>query len=251
MKRYIKLIVIMVFAFLFTKVEHVSAKELVNRTSIEEITTGDSIGIIEIYDNSEISIGYKYGLRKVNLYYCLKGKDCDMNMYTHISVLESSEEKTYKNTSNGIEVFRYKPSLENDKEYRIRVEAYFGSSTRYTGLESIDMVFGLRKLELDTQSFYVEGSEGNTIGNEDINTFMEKVKEIINNIVLPIVYVVTGLFLIVKGALLGTQIVKSADDPQVRAEKVGALKWLVIGVAITFAASTLVGVLTGFFSSLL
>jgi len=44
--------------------------------------------------------------------------------------------------------------------------------------------------------------------------------------------------------------VKSADDSETRSQKVHALKWLIIGVAIATMASTVVGVLTGFFESL-
>ena len=43
---------------------------------------------------------------------------------------------------------------------------------------------------------------------------------------------------IVKGALLGVQIVKAADEPQVRQEKIGSLKWLVIGCCLGFGITT-------------
>lgn len=89
---------------------------------------------------------------------------------------------------------------------------------------------------------------GGDVENEDISTLMEKIDGIVRGTVLPIIWAVLGLFLVVKGALLGVQIVKAADEPQVRQEKIGSLKWLVIGVAIAYAASGVVGVLTGFFS---
>ena len=88
--------------------------------------------------------------------------------------------------------------------------------------------------------------------NLDINASAtdSSVQEAINAVtgivqtLLIVIYVVLGLFLVVKGALLGMQIVKAADEPQVRQEKIGSLKWLVIGVAIaygvTFAANLLV-----------
>ena len=64
---------------------------------------------------------------------------------------------------------------------------------------------------------------------------------------MPIIYAALGLFLVIKGSLLGVQIVKSADEPQVRQEKIGSLKWLVIGVAVAFAAAFAVDALTGYF----
>ena len=66
-----------------------------------------------------------------------------------------------------------------------------------------------------------------------------------------IIYIVLAAFLVVKGAILGMQIVKAADEPQVRQEKIGSLKWLVIGVAIAALASGGVQFLTGFISGAL
>lgn len=86
------------------------------------------------------------------------------------------------------------------------------------------------------------------IEDEQLQSMMDKVTDIVNTIVLPVIWGALGLFLIVKGSLLGFQIVKAADEPQVRQEKIGALKWLVIGVAIAYAASGLVRVVTGVLS---
>lgn len=71
----------------------------------------------------------------------------------------------------------------------------------------------------------------------------------IGQTILNIIYIVLGLFLVIKGALLGMQIVKAADEPQVRQEKISSLKWLVIGVAIGYgvagAANILISVISG------
>jgi hypothetical protein len=86
------------------------------------------------------------------------------------------------------------------------------------------------------------------IGDDDVETLMKQITDIVNNTVLPITWVALGLFLVVKGSLLGVQIVKAADEPQVRQEKIGSLKWMVIGVAISYGASFVVGILLNFFS---
>ena len=39
-------------------------------------------------------------------------------------------------------------------------------------------------------------------------------------------------FLVVKGAMIGAAIVKAADEPQLRQEKINSLKYLLIGVAV-------------------
>ena len=62
--------------------------------------------------------------------------------------------------------------------------------------------------------------------------------------ILVIIYIVLGLFLVVKGAILGMQIVKAADEPQVRQEKIGSLKWLVIGVAIAYGVTGIAHIIT-------
>ena len=83
--------------------------------------------------------------------------------------------------------------------------------------------------------------------NGDIDSLLEILDGIVDNTILPIIYVVLGLFLVVKGALLGVQIVKAADEPQVRQEKINSLKWLVIGVAVTFAVVIAADVVLGYF----
>ena len=92
------------------------------------------------------------------------------------------------------------------------------------------------------------GTDVEDIEDEEVKSLMEKISGIVYDTVLPIIWIVLGLFLVIKGALLGVQIVKAADEPQVRQEKVGALKWLVIGVAIAYLATGAVRILTGFFS---
>ena len=74
------------------------------------------------------------------------------------------------------------------------------------------------------------------------------VLESVSGTILTLIYIVLGIFLVVKGALIGMQIVKAADEPQVRQEKISSLKWLVIGVviayAVTFAADIVIDYVT-------
>ena len=85
------------------------------------------------------------------------------------------------------------------------------------------------------------------IANSNMKGLMDEIMKITKNIVLPIIWAVLGLFLIIKGSILGFQIVKAADEPQVRQEKIHSLKWLVIGVAIAALSGVVVRVVIGFF----
>lgn len=232
---------------LFTNVS-VEAKEVIASDSINDMS-GNPVGVIEIYDNSEIKISYKYGLRLAELQYCVEGNDCMMNIYKYEKIAEANSSESYKNETGELKSFRYKPILEEDTKYKFRVTAYFGSTSSYTGTENVNTAFMLVSLTVDTKEEYVMGSKSPNIENEQLDTMMSNLKEIVNNTVLPVIYIILFIFLIVKGALLGTQIVKNADNPDIRSEKIGALKWLLIGVAIGLSANTLIGVFTGYFSN--
>lgn len=82
------------------------------------------------------------------------------------------------------------------------------------------------------------------IQDDELQEMMRTITEIVEETILPIIYVVLGAFLVIKGTITGIQIVKSSDEPQVRQEKVHSLKWLVIGVAIAYAASGIVHLIT-------
>ena len=88
-----------------------------------------------------------------------------------------------------------------------------------------------------------------SLSNEELNSAMSLVTDI-GQTILTIIYIVLGLFLVIKGALLGMQIVKAADEPQVRQEKIGSLKWLVIGIAIAYGVSFAAQILLNYFKGI-
>ena len=93
-------------------------------------------------------------------------------------------------------------------------------------------------------NFFATASD---VSNSDLAKLMAKVEEI-GDLILTIIYIVLGVFLVIKGALLGMQIVKAADEPQVRQEKIGSLKWLVIGIAIAYGVAFAADILLGVFA---
>ena len=86
------------------------------------------------------------------------------------------------------------------------------------------------------------GGVANSDPSGDISKLVETIKGVGNTIVY-VIYALLGTLLIVKGAILGMQIVKAADEPQVRQEKIGSLKWLIIGIAIAYGVSALAQIL--------
>ena len=238
---------VLITSFMF-KQTSVAAAEIIGST--EQVIFDEKIGSIEIYSNGKVEIEYKYGLRKIDMYYCVAGEECDNGEYSYRNIMESSADQPYKNESAGMGTYEFNANLPNDVEYRVRVEVYFGTSNFYSGAESVEGSFTVGAVQIaDTKENYINGESSNGIGDSRISKLMKKVGKVVNTLILPIVYSVTGLVLVVKGALLGIQIVKNADDPSIRKEKLGSLKWLIIGVAVTFLAATAVGAVSGFFKN--
>lgn len=139
-------------------------------------------------------------------------------------------------------------------KYTVFAEARFCAVRTFSGdtpngCESYDAQVKYARKEIDLLNLTSDHEYDFTkdIEDEGISNLMEKISKIVKGTVMPIIWAVLGLFLIVKGALLGAQIVKSADEPQIRQEKIGALKWLVIGVAIAYASTGVVTVIMNFF----
>ena len=130
----------------------------------------------------------------------------------------------------------------------VRNEGY--NSCQFSDETNVTTVLKVKGNDLiDGRTTGGTGDSTDDIDDEGLKSMMDRIYDIVHRTVMPIIWSVLGLFLVIKGALLGVQIVKSADEPQIRQEKVGSLKWLVIGVAIAYASSFLVDIVVGFFSN--
>ncbi len=244
---YLVCLVFTMIVMFSLKSQNVEAKELI--ASGTDSGLFGPIGEIKVYDNGEIAIDYKYGLRRVDVYYCISPEDCDLNIYSMINIQTSSIEEPFKNNENELATYTYMLQLSNKHNYKLKISAYFGTGSGYSGVESISGAPTIKGPFVVQSTSELKGENINSeVSDEGINNMLDDLVEITNTILLPIMYAVTGMVLVIKGTWLGVEIVKSADNSEERAQKVGGLKWLLIGVFIAFGASTLIGLLTGFFN---
>ena len=246
-RRFIYLLIFLLgFIFFINDSQNVHAAQIISQMTKTDIF-GDTLGVAKIYDDGKIEIEYKYGIKEITASYCMKKDDCDSLVnYSYLYILSSNKENPNKNENiDEMATYSYKIKLNKSGEYKIKIDVYYGAKN-YDG----GSLFISSRQTLDTGETYIKISSSNDIEDEEINKTLIEVTEIVNTIVIPIIYGLITIVLIIKGALIGTAIVKSADDPQVRQEKIGSLKWLVIGVVVAYSANTLVGVFTGFFKKL-
>ena len=240
-----------IFALLITTISlfvwsgiSVSAREVIGSATLDNMT--ETLGSIYVNDDGKVVVEYKYGLKKITLYYCEK-EQCVSGNYLMKEIMESSLDIPNKNDSEDMATYSFYIDPPKDKEYSVIVEGFFGANSSYKGSENANN-WPIRKIQADTGENYLKvDSKSNGIRDKRLSKLMDDVVEIVNTMVIPVIYIITSLFLVIKGAILGFQIVKSADQPETRREKIHALKWLVIGVAITYAATSVVGLVSGFF----
>ena len=100
--------------------------------------------------------------------------------------------------------------------------------------------------------FYTWGKEvdldnGGITGDSKINATLARILNIVNTIVIPILWAVLAVILVVRGIMLGMDIVKSADEAEVRKKKIQGLIWLFIGVGVGYAVTIIANIVIGMF----
>lgn len=143
-------------------------------------------------------------------------------------------------------------SAGDDVYYTIFVTTYFCQYRNSNGQDSYssckiwDVDNGsdryITKLNINIYNLLANTNYDN-IEDKGIKTVIQQITDITYNIVLPVIWALLGVLLVVKGSIVGAQIVKSADEPQVRQEKIGSLKWFVIGIAIAYGATGVIKLL--------
>ena len=165
-----------------------------------------------------------------------------INQYDEIGVYNV----TYESHTDGKPLSSYNDTIDAEGKsvstYRIAVYAQFcvvATNDRKScyNAEPEARVISFEMFDLD-QTF---------TNSSEVNETLAKGLNIVNNVFIPILWIALGVFLIVKGILLGMDIVKSADEPDVRKKKIGGLVWLIIGVFIGYAVT----ILASYFMSML
>ena len=92
------------------------------------------------------------------------------------------------------------------------------------------------------------GVLGDAINTTQLCTLWTKVIDIVEMVIWLLVGVL-AIILIIKGVTTALAVVKAADEPQVRQEKLGAFKYLAIGMGVALVIAVLAGTLLSLFGT--
>jgi len=87
--KYTLMMLIIGMGVLFLSNSKVKAASIIAKDSYDFF--GDTISTVSLYSNGNVQIEYRYGLKRVDLYYCVKGQECDDNIYSVKIIMEADE----------------------------------------------------------------------------------------------------------------------------------------------------------------
>lgn len=242
--------------------------EAMYEASANKILTGKNQLVVDptASDNSlVVTIQYQYGVRDIQVYICDDNTDSSAcGEGTGASYISAFKDLVnFQDPSAGMKIrdinrgdgtltVVFTPAAPTagtpireyaNGSYRLRVLASFCNmrNAEKTDCASIDNW-------TDYEQLYSEIIEidGAFTGNSDVNNIIARVLTVVNDYVIPILWVIMGILLIVRGVILAIGIVKASDEAEVRASKIKGLVWLAVGVlagyAITIGASWVMSV---------
>lgn len=246
MKKYLKIItlvtsfVLMVF-FMCNNVSAAYYDESNNKILSYKLSRDDN--------EATVSIQYQNGIKDVNVYICettQTDQDCKDNPITQYQddteIVNSSElikeyTKAFRDPKEGKHLEDYTDSIETDGQivnnYKVLITA------KFCQLRTED-----RQECRSRSNDYILVSENTTLAtgltaSGDLNKTIMKVLTVVNNYVIPILWLAEAILLIVRGIMLGIDIVKASDEPDVRHKKINGLIWLFIGVFASIAVTSI------------
>lgn len=218
-------------AFTLFNITRVEAKSPISSTIAPGINPGDmDLGSIILYDDYTIVFNYRSRLKNVDIQVC---------QFNACNSVEEVENKIYVsgdalefNLNNYI-----KKSYTQTKEYVIKA-----SGTFY----SVDNVNRTSIANLETTLTVSGTDEYENSSNEPLES-SQKAIAFMNQFVIPLLYMILAATLIIKAILLALDLVKHADNREVRAEKIRAFTYLGVGLLMVGIVNTCVGFITGLF----
>lgn len=242
---------------------------LLTNTSVKAMYDKDLNTVTEYKVNRssgkiDMTFKYQYGIRNVEVFICNLNAGEQACMGGNGVVLASSAKSKYTDTSSNVnrnnEVKSYAANLQlslgvsvaeypdkfdadmkPDNRYTIMVKASFCTTRKASGNECltwspIDLVLN------DTFDL----STGLT-NSAELNNTIAQVLNITHSIVIPVLWVLLGALLIIRGVILAIGIVKSSDEPEVRKQKINGMIWLVVGVVIGYVVTVTARIVMGIF----
>lgn len=210
-------------------------------------------------------VQYQYQVKDVQVYICradLSNKNCEKDYISLLRIADDfadvnskMEESDINKTNQETQTYSFSPNSVYDGTpidgfangtYKIMVKASFcilrtndKSSCEIWEVDNNNRHPIIHEETITINSAYTD--------NTKINQTIDSIIHIVNSYAIPVLWVLLGILLVVRGVMLAIDIVKASDEADVRQKKISGLVWLIIGVfagyAITIAAHAVMNML--------
>ena len=233
MKGRVCILLSLIIAYLFSFNNVVSAEDnVLKEAQATAVKEGEkSPGNIKLYNDYTIEFNFEHALNGYKIWVC-EEDDCDDKKPT----IASSQ--IFYGPNNISEKLAEHMSVEEGEEkiYIIEAQGTFrNSKTSYTA-NIVQLEYKVELKKVDGEIFY--------------DVFIEETQgalKVIKTWVIPGLYILFALTVIVKGILLGIDIVHLSDQPDLRREKIRAFIYFFVAMVAITIVTTSVGYITGLF----
>lgn len=227
----------------------------------------DSLYVSRTNNVIKFNIEYQNGVQNVKVYICADTNNCG-EAESLTKYVDPNTEVARVNQGDGVITYEYNVNDDTPasgkklSEYTDKYDSLGNRANNYVIKVAATFCIARGASETDpskleckswddspTYTWYSEidlDNEGIT-GDSKINATLARILNIVNTIVIPILWAILAALLIVRGIMLGMDIVKSADEPEVRKKKVQGLVWLFIGVGAGYVVTIIANVVIGMF----
>ncbi len=238
MKKKLLSIFLLLIGILFLNPTTVDARSSYGYSTVIYPGEGE-VGSFTVYDDYVVRVSFKYKAENVKLTLCPKNS-CGI-------VEPTIKEFNEQYTSGGYVDFYLTEYFEmsNGVTYTLKVTAEFKQYPAAIDSESpgeLDVEFEYIK---ENASFNEERSEDKYA--EEALTWIEKIVVFCKTYIIYIIYAILGIVLVIKGILLGIDIARYADQPEVRKEKLKAFAFFGVAIFLLAILNTIAGIVGDLF----